>query len=462
MATVWRARDSRLGRPVAVKILDERLLDDVNAVARFHIEAQALAALDHPRIVTVHDMGTADRGATLPFLVMELVPGPPLAAVARQLPWQAAVSLGADVADALVAAHAHGIVHRDVTAANVLVTPMGAKLIDFGICAVSGDNDTAEDGKLLGTPAYLAPERVDGAPVTPAIDIYALGVLLYLLLTGHSPWRGPGSNQDGPPLGPRPAPAAPKVAGLPSSVAETCLRCLDNDPKGRPSAGEVAAVLRAAEAGRPAPVTAIVAVPEDITTRPLMTFTGPSEVKALRRQHRHRSRRRGALIGAALTTFLVLAWLLTVWTPAPVISPQALEPPVPVAAGITCHATYQVVDAAAAMVTLTNDDDQTVAPGWRLRVAFGQRHEPDGTIVTSPPGSVALPAGGSIQLPLAGEDLANNLTPVTFWLNRRICAATVISLPDQPAATSPSDPPVRQGKGGPKSKPPKHVALRLR
>ncbi|NUS45924.1 MAG: serine/threonine protein kinase, partial [Mycobacteriaceae bacterium] len=246
MSTVWRARDERLGRVVAVKTLGRRLLADRTAQRRLAAEARTLARLSHPHIAVVHDYGVARvAGGVVPYLVMEVVDGTPLATVLaeRDLGWPAAVGVCAQVASAVAAAHARGVVHRDISANNVLLADTGVTVIDFGI---SGFVDQPADTETFGTPAYTAPERLDGAPVHPAADVYALGVLLYRCLTGRLPWP-PTSlvgllsahrNRDPRPL--------PDIAGLPPQVADMCLACLEKDPAARPDAETVAEVLAAA------------------------------------------------------------------------------------------------------------------------------------------------------------------------------------------------------------------------
>jgi serine/threonine-protein kinase len=167
------------------------------------------------------------------------------------LGWHDAVVMATEVASALATAHAHGVVHRDVTPANVMLTSTGAKVVDFGISAMAGQRDTAPDGSLLGTPAYLAPERLAGSSVSPATDVYALGLLLYRALTAHLPWPSGNTTEtlrahlyaDPEPL--------PHLPGLPPQVAELCLRCLAKSPGDRPSAAEVATRLGATVGLRP-------------------------------------------------------------------------------------------------------------------------------------------------------------------------------------------------------------------
>ena len=253
MSVVWRGYDQTLGRSVAVKVLSLKLADDRVFRDRLRQEALAAARLCHPHITGVFDFGEAalDSLVTVPYVVMELNDGESVSArITRRgsLPWREAVQVAAEVASALATAHARGVVHRDVTPANVMLTGYGAKVVDFGISAVVGQRDAAPDGSLLGTPAYLAPERLGGSHVSAATDVYALGLLLYRALTGHLPWPAETTAEalrahlyaDPVPL--------PEIAGLPSAVRDLCLTCLSKSPADRPGAAEVARAL-AAEVG---------------------------------------------------------------------------------------------------------------------------------------------------------------------------------------------------------------------
>ena len=195
MAEVYDAFDERLHRPVAVKVVRASMAARDDVVRRFEEEARAAASLSHPNVVTVFDWGEDVDGR--PFLVMERLPGETLAdrvAAGRGEPldpdW--VKRMAGDVLLALGAAHAAGIVHRDIKPGNVLIGYDGcAKVADFGIAkSIMSDGDETTTGMLIGTPAYLAPERIDGDPATPASDIYAVGVLLYEALTGAKPFGG--------------------------------------------------------------------------------------------------------------------------------------------------------------------------------------------------------------------------------------------------------------------------------
>jgi hypothetical protein len=243
MAVVWRGYDEILGRQVAVKVLDPHLAATDSFRDRLRQEALAAARLCHPHITGIFDFGEYPH-----YVVMELNNGESLSArLARKGPlsWPEAVILGTEVASALATAHARGIVHRDVTPANVMLTSTGAKVVDFGISALVGQRDAAPDGSLLGTPAYLAPERLGGGQVSPATDVYALGLLLYRALTGRLPWPAGTTTEalrahlytDPEPL--------PPIDGLPGAAAELCLRCLAKQPADRPGAAEIARSLGA-------------------------------------------------------------------------------------------------------------------------------------------------------------------------------------------------------------------------
>ncbi|WP_174530903.1 serine/threonine-protein kinase, partial [Micromonospora maritima] len=248
MSVIWRARDEVLDRVVAVKVLAPSLAADARFRDMVREEARSAAQLDHPHVTAVHDYGetVAPDGAITSFVVMELLSGEELEHRLTEgpLPWPVAVETGAQVAEALAAAHRLGIVHRDVTPANVMMTGNGAKVLDFGIATRVGAPDEDEDGGTFGTPAYVAPERLDGAPAQPATDVYSLGVLLFETLTGQPPYPAETWEQLSAALADSPPPTLDGVPGLPPPVAEICLRCLDRDPRRRPTAHRVAAVLR--------------------------------------------------------------------------------------------------------------------------------------------------------------------------------------------------------------------------
>lgn len=246
MSVIWRAHDEMLERGVAVKVLATDLAADARFRQRVRHEARAAAALVHPHVTAVYDYGEvfdADGEATA-YVVMELLEGEPLSArlTAGPMPWPAALRTCAEVAEALAAAHRHGIVHRDVTADNVMLTGGGAKVLDFGIATTIGAPDEDIDGSTFGTPAYVAPERLDGRRAKPATDTYALGVLLFEMLTGQPPY--PADTWEELAAASRDQPPPLAVTGLPAEVAALCHRCLAVEPRERPTANQVAWTLR--------------------------------------------------------------------------------------------------------------------------------------------------------------------------------------------------------------------------
>jgi serine/threonine-protein kinase len=183
--------------------------------------------------------------------------------------------VGAEVAAALATAHTRGLVHRDVKPANVMLTVSGAKVVDFGIAAVAGEaGEPGPGGVVLGTPAYLAPERLAGGPVRPATDVYALGLLLYRALTGGLPWAAETTTQMINAHVYAEPERLPPITGLPDGIAELCLRCLAKNPADRPTSREVARALAAA-AGIRVPLPAGNDEPDDLLLDPALFAHGP-------------------------------------------------------------------------------------------------------------------------------------------------------------------------------------------
>jgi serine/threonine protein kinase len=217
MGEVYRANDTRLGRPVAIKVLRPRLLQSAAARQRFDREARAISRLNHPHVCTLYDVGHQDG---VDFLVMEYVDGETLAQrlVRGAIPVAQAVRFGSQIADALHRAHREGIVHRDLKPANIMLTRGGIKLLDFGLARIDVPG-TSDERALMGTPQYMSPEQLDRRPADARSDIFACGAVLYEMVTGQRAF--PGSSQASVIAAIRerdPAPAGQLVAGAPPAL----------------------------------------------------------------------------------------------------------------------------------------------------------------------------------------------------------------------------------------------------
>jgi serine/threonine-protein kinase len=251
MGAVYRARHLSMDRPVAIKFLHQRFVEDEAARNRFQAEARAAVKLCHPNAVSVTDFGQTSEGVV--YIVMELLEGRTLREILnREAPLETAraTSIMLQTSDAVAAAHVAGIIHRDLKPSNILVTqsadqPAAVKVLDFGIATFSADDDedapvVAQTNTVIGTPRYMSPEQHNGNELTPAADVYSLGVILYEMLAGMAPFSGSTpaeiaeKHANNPPHSPREI-----VAAIPQDVERVVLHALEKQPSDRPAnAGE--------------------------------------------------------------------------------------------------------------------------------------------------------------------------------------------------------------------------------
>jgi serine/threonine protein kinase len=300
MGEVYRARDSRLGREVAVKVLPRELSGDANALARFEREARAVAAINHPNILALHDVGTE---AGIAHAVMELLEGDTLRKRLESgpIPPRRALDWASQIASGLAAAHERGIVHRDLKPANIFVTRDGrVKILDFGVAQHDpADEDRKANlvthsqtapGVFIGTPAYASPEQVLGEGAIPSSDMFAFGVVVYEMLTGTNPFlRKTVADTMTSVLREDPPALGKAVRGLPTAAIRVIERCLEKQPAQRPtSARDVAFYLDAS-------------VESDAAAAPPVTAEQDQQRKRLQRM---------TLVGTAgvLLTFVGLTW----------------------------------------------------------------------------------------------------------------------------------------------------------
>jgi eukaryotic-like serine/threonine-protein kinase len=269
MGVVYKARDTRLDRFVAIKVLPPEKVSDPDRKRRFTQEAKAASALNHPNIVTIHEIDALDG---VDFIVMEYVEGTPLDRMIpdQGLPVGQVLSYSVQVADALAAAHTAGIVHRDIKPGNIVVTPAGrVKVLDFGLAKLmerAGSEDatvTAEAatraGVIVGTVAYASPEQIEGKPVDARTDVFSFGAVLYEMLTGHRPFQGDSQlSTMAAILRDTPESVVAVRSGVPADIERVLKRCLEKNREARyPSAAEVRNDLTAVEARLSTPPSGI-------------------------------------------------------------------------------------------------------------------------------------------------------------------------------------------------------------
>ncbi|MDK1020952.1 MAG: protein kinase [Candidatus Hydrogenedentes bacterium] len=242
MGAVYLARDTKLNRLVALKVLLGSLARTPSVVEQFHLEAQAAAPLKHPGIVRIYSAGTE---AGTPYIAMEFVDGEPLDRFLKRkgkISWKVALHIGAKLAQALDSAHRAGVVHRDIKPSNIMLDRKGSvRLTDFGIASIQSDESSGpSDSKVVGTPQYMSPEQVTGKEAGPSSDLFALGVTLYSMISGEMPFRGESSMaliksicED------EPARLNRQDPSIPDDVARLVAYLIEKDPEARPANAKV-------------------------------------------------------------------------------------------------------------------------------------------------------------------------------------------------------------------------------
>ncbi|MGY1619426.1 protein kinase [Geodermatophilus sp. SYSU D00691] len=398
MGQVWRARDTVLDRPVAVKVLSGQLTTDPTFVTRFRYEARHAGRLGDPNIAAIHDYGegTDGDGEELAYLVMELVEGETLSKLLRRTPRldpATALDVVRQTASALAAAHAAGVVHRDVKPANVLVRPDGVvKLTDFGIAWSSANVPLTRAGQVMGSVHYLAPERLDGDRATPASDVYSLGAIAYECLAGRRAVEGDNSvttafkhARETPP---------PLPDDVPADVRALVERAMARQPADRFADG---AALRDAVDALPA-----AAIPDRHPTVVLAAEDVDGATVAL-----DPGRRRSRIVPAVVAV-AVLAVIAVVVGSALLLSPDA---PATDAAPAPVPATSTSADPAVVTAVVLSADGlvgSTVAEVRSQLIARGLQ------VQLRPAESADAPAGQVLALDPLGELAPGQLVTVTY------------------------------------------------
>lgn len=325
MGEVYRGHDLLLDRTVAIKVLQPNLASDQELVARFKAEARAAARLTHPNVVGVYDWGSEDEHTY--YMVMEYVSGTDLrdVLVSRgSVEVEQAVEIAIGVCDALAAAHAGGLVHRDVKPENVLISRTGTvKVADFGIAAVAGMDRSVPSGSVPGTLRYLSPEQASGLDATAASDLWAAGALLSELITGMPPLQGAGADLLRRRASEAPIPPSALSPKVPASVDAIVMRACDVDPAARfPGAGDMGAALRRA-AGELAPARPLDELLDETTGEIRLPDLHPTDF-APRKVRRTRPSRSRMIVLAVLALLLFLGGARAV---AAFFAPQEVQVP---------------------------------------------------------------------------------------------------------------------------------------
>ena len=385
MANVYLAKDRKLDRPVALKVLPAELSRDSTFVERFRLEAQAAASLNDPTIVAVYDWGQEQETS---FIVMEYVEGHTLRDTITTGPIEPvqAARIAADISKALSAAHRAGVVHRDIKPGNVLITPTGeVKVTDFGIARANGTGDgLTKTGAVMGTATYFSPEQAQGLTVDARSDLYSLGVVLYEMVTGAVPFVGDSAVSVAYSHVREPVPPpSTRRSDLPPALEVIILTCLQKDPAARyQSADDLRADLMRFTRGQMpigGPVTAAVATAAGATAAMPATTVAPAiPVAATRPEAKKKSRGPVALVVSLLVVLIaVIIFLL-----AQVFRDNSDS--------ATTRAVKDVVG-----LTEVRARNELEGQGFRVKVTREFTTQPEGVVVDQDPQDGVLAAVGS-------------------------------------------------------------------
>ena len=430
MGVVFKAEDTRLNRPVALKFLPIELTRDPEAKARFLNEARAASALDHPHICTVHEIDETPDGHS--FICMSFYDGETLKKRLERgpLPVAAAVRLAAQIADGLAKAHAQGILHRDIKPANIILADEDtAKIIDFGLAKLAGEAHLTRAGVAMGTASYMSPEQASGRTVDGRTDLWSLGVLLFQAITGELPFRG--ENEQAimyAIVHETPASLRQLAPDLPEALIAIVERCLDKNPERRfATAGELRVALR----------QVLHALPSgELTT---ITTATPVPVRRLTTRYRRRLLLTTAAV-AALAVMVVAGLLLRRWLATPPLPAIRFVAFLPLEAASSAPDDRQFADGLTTAIAekLTRVDEVAEAATWviplsemrRVGAADAEttRRELGATLVVT--GRLAG-AGDTVQLELVLQDPASGRALRDTTIEDR--AANLPALQDEPA-----------------------------
>jgi eukaryotic-like serine/threonine-protein kinase len=433
MGVVYEAVDPLLQRPVALKTVHPTFAatpEDRDAYEkRFFAEARAVARLSHPGIVMIHDIGQdADSGAF--FIALELLRGRTLADVAlgQPLPWRDALPMLAQLASALHHAHAAGVIHRDVKPENIMVLESGAvKLMDFGIARIESAQLTAA-GQVFGTPRYMSPEQAHGDPVDARSDLFALGSIAYLVLTGHHAFGAPSVPRVlAQVVGEQPPPPSARVAGIPPEVDAIVAKALAKNASARYQAGQEMAldIEDVLAGGMPRhasvvlpdhPLHTLLEMPDDLLEE-VPTSSIPPEVRPALRP----DTRRDAWVPVALVTVaLALVLLFTTRSPRPSTTEATTAPPPAVPVTTVPPATAPLAEERAVdTARLAFDFEHSLKRG-RVRVLLSEKVVIDQAFQADPDKKARRGFTRQVDVPPGAHDVRVEVT----WDDNRKSAAT--------------------------------------